>query len=92
VVLQGGKSSTGGLISASYADVKLTLVLSLLEMDKLRMWAHVNLSRFNKAKGRVLHWGRDKSQYQYKLWGERIDSSPAEKNLWVLMDEKLDMS
>lgn len=86
VPLQGG-SSLGSLLgrTGSWGRALLSAV------DRLERSPRVNLVKLNEAKCKVLHLCQDNPKHKYRLGEEWIWSSPEEKDLVVLADEKLNI-
>uniref|UniRef100_A0A8B9CLM1 Reverse transcriptase domain-containing protein n=1 Tax=Anser brachyrhynchus TaxID=132585 RepID=A0A8B9CLM1_9AVES len=62
------------------------------DLDRLERWAGRNQMRFNKSKCRVLHLGRNNWTYQYRLGDDLLERSSEEKDLGVLVDDRLTVS
>jgi len=63
-----------------------------MDLERLEKWDHANTMKFNKARCKVLHMGRGHPKHKYRLNIKRIERSPEEKDLGMLVDQKLSMA
>jgi len=61
-------------------------------LQRLEHWAIINGMTFNKSKCQILHLGWSNAGHKYKLGEEWLESSPAERDLGVLVGSRLNAS
>ncbi|XP_009472643.1 PREDICTED: protein FAM189A2 [Nipponia nippon] len=61
------------------------------DLDRMEKWAERNLMKLNKGKYKVLSVQGNDPRYRYTLGNNLLESSSAEKNLGILVDNKLTM-
>uniref|UniRef100_A0A803TIT8 Reverse transcriptase domain-containing protein n=1 Tax=Anolis carolinensis TaxID=28377 RepID=A0A803TIT8_ANOCA len=62
------------------------------DLDRLERWAETNKMKFNRDKCKILHFGTKNGMQRYRMGDAWLDSSTCEKDLGVLVDNKLNMS
>ncbi|GAB0195126.1 hypothetical protein GRJ2_001977900 [Grus japonensis] len=62
------------------------------DLGRLEHWAMINGMKFNKSKCQILHLGWSNARHKYKLGEDWVESSPAERDLEVLVGSRLNRS
>ena len=58
----------------------------------MEKWAYRNIMKFNKGKCKILRLGRNSPMHQYTLGANWLEGSLAEKDLTILVVNKLTTS
>jgi len=74
------------------ADTAEGCVAIQRDLDRLVSSVESNLMSFNKNKCGVLHLGRNNLMYQYRLGDDLLERTSAEKDLEILVGNRLAMS
>lgn len=59
------------------------------DLGRLEHWAMVNGKEFKKNKSQSLHLGWSDARHKYELGKERLESSPADRDMRVLVGSRL---
>ncbi|KAK4807842.1 hypothetical protein QYF61_007748 [Mycteria americana] len=62
------------------------------DLDRLEHWAIISGMKLNQSKCRILHLGGSNARHKSKLGEEWLESSPAERDLGVLVGSRLNRS
>ena len=73
------------LIVGNHVNIKVAVFSNNESLEK-------NIAVYNKGKCRVLHLGRNNPMHQYRLGADLLQSSSVERDLGVVVDDRLTMS
>lgn len=89
-----------GVLSKFAGDTELVGAVDSIEdgealqksLVKLESWAITTCTKFNKSECQILQLGRGNPGYTYRLGDEMLENSTTEKDMEVLINNKLNMS
>ncbi|KAK4816598.1 LOW QUALITY PROTEIN: hypothetical protein QYF61_018646, partial [Mycteria americana] len=85
-------SEEAKLVEAIPYFIHTTTFCTCSSLTIIPIWATINGMKFNKNTCQILHLGQSNAGHKYKLGEEWLESSPAERDLGVLLDTRLTTS